>query len=64
MVDTESIEDVEKERERFREDTIASSISLSDVRLEPSSVSFVARIPSAMPFLMGRVSGIGKLDCA
>lgn len=51
MVDTESIEDVERERERFR--AMPSSLSLSDARLEPRSVSFVARTPSAMPFLKG-----------
>ena len=53
MVDTESIEDVERERKRFR---IASSLSLSDARLQPRSASFVKRTPSAMPFLMERVS--------
>ena len=58
MVDTESIEDVERERERFREDAMASSLSLSDARLEPRSVSLVARTSSAMPFLMRHVSGI------
>jgi hypothetical protein len=31
---------------------------LSDARLEPRSVSLVARTSSAMPFLMRRVSGM------
>jgi len=61
MVDTESIEDVERERERFREDTMPSSLSLSDARLEPRSVSFAVRTSSAMPFLIKIVSEIGNV---
>ena len=58
IVDTESIEDVERERERFREDAMASPLSLSDPRLEERSASFFARTWSAVPFLVRCVSGI------